>query len=207
MSGIAELTAKMKTKMNKMTLDDLPSPTQKKSSERNDTVHTAVQPTVQLQEQQSIHTGIQPAVQQYSNSAKPSTSQASQILEKSSEGEGTREAGLQQHSNTATQDTVQQYSNTAEEGNSNNSISFIESNSGNDSQKNTATQYYSNNRNTAIQQNKTSYGRKVTLYMTEDMYKAFNDIYAQRMIEGRKTEKSALICEAVELLKRNEKLR
>lgn len=58
--------------------------------------------------------------------------------------------------------------------------------------------------NQAIEKNKTVYGRKMTLYLTEEMYKAFNDIYANRMLEGRKTEKSALICEAVELLRKHE---
>jgi hypothetical protein len=58
--------------------------------------------------------------------------------------------------------------------------------------------------NQMIEKNKTVYGRKMTLYLTEEMYKAFNDIYAKRMLEGRKTEKSALICEAVELLRKHE---
>jgi hypothetical protein len=53
--------------------------------------------------------------------------------------------------------------------------------------------------NTAIN-NKPQYNRKVTLYLTEEMYKAFNDIYAQRMLDNRKTDKSVLICEAIKLL-------
>lgn len=64
---------------------------------------------------------------------------------------------------------------------------------------------------TEVQQNRTStmpqnevYYKKVTLYLTPELHKAFNDIYAQRMLQGRKTEKSSLICEAVELLRKKE---
>ena len=65
----------------------------------------------------------------------------------------------------------------------------------------TAGSYFNNQ---MIEKNKTAYCRKMTLYLTEEMYKAFNDIYAKRMLEGKKTEKSALICEAVELLRKHE---
>jgi hypothetical protein len=41
---------------------------------------------------------------------------------------------------------------------------------------------------------------KMTFNLSEDIYKAFNDLYANRMIEGRKTEKSELICEAIQWL-------
>jgi hypothetical protein len=41
---------------------------------------------------------------------------------------------------------------------------------------------------------------KMTFNLTEDVYKAFNDLYANRMLEGRKTEKSEMICEAIEWL-------
>ncbi|NNM43452.1 MAG: hypothetical protein HKM07_03835 [Chlamydiae bacterium] len=41
---------------------------------------------------------------------------------------------------------------------------------------------------------------KMTFMLTEDIYKAFNDLYAKRMLQGRKTEKSDLICEAIEWL-------
>ena len=41
---------------------------------------------------------------------------------------------------------------------------------------------------------------KMTFNLTEDIYKAFNDLYAKRMLQGRKTEKSELICEAVQWL-------
>jgi len=57
---------------------------------------------------------------------------------------------------------------------------------------------------TVFENNKSRYDRKVTWYLTEELYKAFNDIYARRMIEGRKTEKAALICEAIQLLVREE---
>lgn len=52
---------------------------------------------------------------------------------------------------------------------------------------------------------KPAYARKVTLYLTEDLYKAFNDIYATRLLRGRATEKSALVCEAIGLLFEKEK--
>jgi len=59
--------------------------------------------------------------------------------------------------------------------------------------------------NTASQQySKPQYNRKVTLYLTEEMYKAFNDIYAQRILQGRKTDKTVLICEAIQLLHEQE---
>lgn len=51
------------------------------------------------------------------------------------------------------------------------------------------------------------YGNKTTLYLTEKLFKAFNDIYAKRMLEDRKTDKSALICEAIELLVEKEKMK
>lgn len=41
---------------------------------------------------------------------------------------------------------------------------------------------------------------KMTFNLTEDIYKAFNDLYAKRMLKGRKTEKSELICEAIQWL-------
>lgn len=41
---------------------------------------------------------------------------------------------------------------------------------------------------------------KMTFNLTEDVYKAFNDLYAKRMLQGRKTEKSAMICEAIQWL-------
>lgn len=41
---------------------------------------------------------------------------------------------------------------------------------------------------------------KMTFNLTEDIYKAFNDLYANRMLQGRKTEKSDMICEAIQWL-------
>lgn len=41
---------------------------------------------------------------------------------------------------------------------------------------------------------------KMTFNLTEDAYKAFNDLYAKRMLQGKKTEKSDLICEAIQWL-------
>lgn len=41
---------------------------------------------------------------------------------------------------------------------------------------------------------------KMTFNLTEDIYKAFNDLYANRMLRGRKTEKSEMICEAIQWL-------
>ena len=40
----------------------------------------------------------------------------------------------------------------------------------------------------------------MTFNLTEETYKAFNDLYANRMLQGRKTEKSELICEAIQWL-------
>lgn len=41
---------------------------------------------------------------------------------------------------------------------------------------------------------------KMTFMLTEDIYKAFNDLYAHRMLQGRKTDKSDMICEAIQWL-------
>ena len=41
---------------------------------------------------------------------------------------------------------------------------------------------------------------KMTFNLTEDIYKSFNDLYANRMLQGRKTEKSELIIEAIQCL-------
>jgi hypothetical protein len=41
---------------------------------------------------------------------------------------------------------------------------------------------------------------KMTFTLTEEIYKAFNDLYAKRILQGRKTDKSELICEAIEWL-------
>ncbi len=46
---------------------------------------------------------------------------------------------------------------------------------------------------------------KMTFNLTEEMYKAFNDLYANRMLQGRKTEKSEMICEAIQWLIKMEK--
>lgn len=41
---------------------------------------------------------------------------------------------------------------------------------------------------------------KMTFNLREDIHKAFNDLYANRILQGRATEKSEMICEAIELL-------
>lgn len=41
---------------------------------------------------------------------------------------------------------------------------------------------------------------KMTFNLTEEIYKGFNDLYARRMLQGRKTEKSEMICEAIQWL-------
>ncbi len=41
---------------------------------------------------------------------------------------------------------------------------------------------------------------KMTFALTPELAKGFNDLYALCILHGRKTEKSHLICEAVELL-------
>jgi hypothetical protein len=41
---------------------------------------------------------------------------------------------------------------------------------------------------------------KMTFTLSESIYKAFNDLYAKRMLQGRKTEKTELICEAIKWL-------
>ena len=45
---------------------------------------------------------------------------------------------------------------------------------------------------------------KMTFNLPEDIYKAFNDLYANRMLQGRKTEKSEMICEAIHWLIKKE---
>jgi hypothetical protein len=173
MSGIDEMKVKIK---KKMTLDDLPVPSQKKNSQESIAVHSAVNTAAHLDEQQlntakqlpvsiDVHQDVQQDVQYSVNTAV-------------------------QYAETAKQNSV----NTEKQQNA-------------DLYSNRPTHNTTNYSNTVIQQAKTTYGRKVTLYLTEELYKAFNDIYAQRMLEGRKTEKSALICEAIELLWQNENKR
>lgn len=41
---------------------------------------------------------------------------------------------------------------------------------------------------------------KMTFNLSPEIFKGFNDIYAKRLLNGRKTEKSELICEAIRLL-------
>jgi hypothetical protein len=41
---------------------------------------------------------------------------------------------------------------------------------------------------------------KMTFNIREDIHKAFHDLYANRILQGRATEKSEMICEAIELL-------
>lgn len=41
---------------------------------------------------------------------------------------------------------------------------------------------------------------KLTFNVNEDTFKAFNEVYAKRILEGKKTDKSVLICEAIKLL-------
>lgn len=46
---------------------------------------------------------------------------------------------------------------------------------------------------------------KMTFNLSEKAFKTFNDLYAKRMLKGCKTEKSDLICEAIEWLSKMEK--
>jgi len=41
---------------------------------------------------------------------------------------------------------------------------------------------------------------KMTFNLTEEAYTAFNKVYATRLLQGKKTEKSDLICEAIHWL-------
>ncbi|PCI93004.1 hypothetical protein COB11_06100 [Candidatus Aerophobetes bacterium] len=45
---------------------------------------------------------------------------------------------------------------------------------------------------------------KLTLYLTEEEEKLFNEIYIKRLQENRKTDRSTLFAEAVKLLYRHE---
>lgn len=56
---------------------------------------------------------------------------------------------------------------------------------------------YLPNKSIKLQQNQKTATYKMTFNLSEDIYKAFNDLYANRMLEGRKTEKSEMICEAI----------
>jgi hypothetical protein len=44
------------------------------------------------------------------------------------------------------------------------------------------------------------YSEKLTFYIPKELSKALNDIYAKRILEDRKTDKSELVAEAVKLL-------
>jgi hypothetical protein len=83
---------------------------------------------------------------------------------------------------TVKQDTVQQ--------NSNNKSLLVK------------TDYRSDN---STEKSKTiKYPCKMTFYMTQEIYDAFNHIYAQRLIEKKKVDKGALFCEMVQSFIENE---
>lgn len=48
------------------------------------------------------------------------------------------------------------------------------------------------------------YPCKMTFYMTQEVYDAFNYIYAKRLIEKKKIDKGALFCEMVQSFIENE---
>lgn len=52
----------------------------------------------------------------------------------------------------------------------------------------------------ATQQTQKTPTYKMTFNLPDSIYKAFNDLYAHRMLEGRKTDKSEMICEAIQWL-------
>lgn len=52
----------------------------------------------------------------------------------------------------------------------------------------------------ASQQSQKPPSYKMTFNLNEKSFTAFNDLYAQRMLKGRKTEKSDMICEAIDWL-------
>jgi hypothetical protein len=66
------------------------------------------------------------------------------------------------------------------------------------------TQYAPRFSNVTVEKEKIIYGKKMTFYLSQELYDAFHEVYAKRMLQGRKTEKSMLLCEAIELLYRNE---
>lgn len=48
---------------------------------------------------------------------------------------------------------------------------------------------------------------KVTVYITEESWEDFNNIYGRRILDKRKTDKGSLMTEAIELLKQRENTR
>lgn len=46
--------------------------------------------------------------------------------------------------------------------------------------------------------------KKMTFWMTEEIYDVFNEIYHKRMLAKKKVDKASLICEAIQLLNENE---
>jgi hypothetical protein len=55
-------------------------------------------------------------------------------------------------------------------------------------------------RKTVNQSNERLRSCKMTFNLSEELYKAFNDLYAMRILQGKKTEKSEMLCEAIKLL-------
>ncbi len=55
-------------------------------------------------------------------------------------------------------------------------------------------------------QNRKPPSYKMTFNLREDIYTAFNKLYAHRMLQGRMTEKSEMICEAIQCLIKMEEL-
>jgi hypothetical protein len=151
MSGIEKMKNKIK---NKMTIEDLPSPT-KKNDKGTHAVHTAVQ--------EDVSTTVNKAEKEEQKAKEPTKSPFHQM----------------------------QDNNVAQ------NVTYIQPNV----QQNVSAANYQTQYRTAKNEIQT---KKVTLYLTEEMYIAFNEIYARRILEGRKTDKSGLINEAVALLLKSE---
>lgn len=133
-------------------------------------------PPVQEENQFKEHVAVHTAVQQHAVRESPRAfTDLIQNITLTTENQREQNKNPQEYCETVKQQNVQDYSKTV-------------------------VQSGVNDFDNQIQENKTSYNRKMTLYLTEEMYKAFNDIYARRIIDGRKTQKSELICEAIALL-------
>lgn len=49
----------------------------------------------------------------------------------------------------------------------------------------------------------TKFTHRMTFWMTEEIYDTFNEIYAKRMLDKKKVDKGALICEAIQFWAEN----
>ena len=226
MSGIEEIKEKMIKK--KLLLEDLPVPSPKKNFEEyavhspgKTNIQTNVQPFVQttehsnertnlsipehMEEQKNIHTDVKPHERVYANTSIQQNTKT--VTQTTNDQPGLPSSQIEDVTTTGVIGNdgldVRMYSNTATQQRGEAAIQPTAQNQDEAMNNGNQTMEYRGKR-VRSQSQGAVYVRKLTVYLSEELHKTFNNIYAQRMLEGRHTEKSALMCEAVALLHQRE---